>query len=341
MKKLLLVFGALLVMAGVVSTNLWLELKAEKQINAELTAQLTEARLVPRTAPASSGPAPSVAPVPQAVAPAVPAAASPVAPRSDSDVVMRATAAAISAAATASVTGTGESDLMKDPEYRKAQLTQTRLRLAQSNPGLAVALGISEREANRLFQLMAEQQLKLTAELSAITAGGGVSATSIEEMTRRTRSIEDPLRAELGEARYAQYQDYQRNVRPALTQVASIGSAMSSAGLPLTEAQSKGLAAVMLTETQRQRQVASIPRPIPNPGAPRSIADSLQESLARQDENNKGILQAAAAHLNAAQLEVLQRQFDQQAAQRQRTIQSARELDARRVLPQTPQASTP
>lgn len=52
MRKLLLVFVALLVVSGIVSTRLWRDLNTERQANAELTAQLTAARIAAR-APAA------------------------------------------------------------------------------------------------------------------------------------------------------------------------------------------------------------------------------------------------------------------------------------------------
>lgn len=339
MKKLWLVSGALLVGLGVVSTNLWLELRAERQVNAELQTQLAEPASSPsRTAAVAQLPAvASAAKAPETCV----AATTPPTRQLDSEITMRATAAVsvAAAAAAAGLTGSGEQDLMNDPEYRKAQLTVTRLKLAQSNPGFAEALGISAKEADQLFEVMAEQQLKLSAELTSATAGG-VDSKAMETVLQRARTRVDPLRATLGEARYAQYQDYQMNVRPALTQVSSMGSALNAAGQPLNESQSRGLASVLLAEQQRQKQEAALPRANINPGVPRNIADSLEESARRQEEGNRRILEASAAYLNAAQQEVLKTRYEQQAAQRRRTIESAREMDARRQsLPAQPTPS--
>ncbi len=238
--------------------------------------------------------------------------------------------AAIEAGFAASLTGTTEKDLLKDPEYRKAQLIVTRLKLAQSNPGLAETLGLSESEATRLFEVMAEHQLKLTAEITAASAAAGGGAANLADALRRASSVEDPMRATLGEAKYAQYQEYQRNVRPALTQVASMGSTLTAAGQPLSDSQSRALTTALLAEQQRQRQEAAVPRPNPNPETPRRAADILEEGNNRQEEGNRRILEAAASSLNSAQLEVLRQQFEQQGAQRRRTLDFAREQDARR-----------
>jgi hypothetical protein len=65
----------------------------------------------------------------------------------------------------------------------------------------------------------------------------------------------------------------------------------------------------------------------------------LQENNARQEASNKRILEASSSSLNAAQLDVLKQQFEQQAAQRRRTIETARGMDAQRAqLPAPPAA---
>lgn len=161
-------------------------------------------------------------------------------------------------------------------------------------------------------------------------AGGAANAPALTQLLRNS-GREDPARALLGEARYAQYQEYQRNVRPALTQVANIGGSLSAAGQPLNDSQTRALTAAMMTEQQRLRQEAAMPRPNPNPGVPRGMADMLTESADRQQESNRRILEASAATLNAAQLEVLKQQFEQQDATRRRTIETAKDLDTRRL----------
>lgn len=339
MKHLLLAIGALLVISGIVSANLWLDLRAVGLENKRLTTQLTESSMALR-APTTS--VQSVATAATAGMADTPVATGGPAPLpTDNEAVMKVTAASVSAGAAAAAKGTSDRELMKDPEYRKAQLTITRLRIAQSNPGLAETLGLSEKEANHLFEVMAESQMSRSAEFSEALAraGGTGSAPALTEVMRSAVGREDPARAVLGEAKYAQYQEYQRNVRPALQQVASIGSSLAAAGQPLNDWQSRTLTAAMVTEQQRLRQEATMPRPIPAPGVARSIVDTLQEDNARQEASNNRILEASASSLNAAQLEVLKQQFEQRAAQRRRTVETARDMEARRAsLPALPTA---
>jgi hypothetical protein len=345
MRKLLLVSLALLSGLGIISTKLWLDLSAERQTNAELQTQLTEARIVPRTPAATMQVAASPASAPASAAAAreaCVAAAMPALPPVDSDLlVRRAVDAAITARVFAASGGPNEQELMKDPDYRRAHLTVERLKLAQMNPGLAEVLGVSEKEANRYFEVMAEQQMKLTTELSAANSSGGMNAKTLEAVTQRMRAAGDPARAAMGDVKYAQYQEYQQYVRPALAQVSSMGSVLTAAGQPLNESQARGLTSAMLAEQQRLRQEEALARTNPNPGGPRAIADTLEESNKRLDESNRRILEASPAYLNAAQQEALKARFDQQSAQRRSALESAREMDARRQSqPPTAPAST-
>jgi hypothetical protein len=330
MKNLLLACAALLAVTAMVAANLWRNLHAERLANAELSTELAAARAAP---PVPAPVAPSVAVAPPVAAGAPVAAPVPAPAPLDNVLSSQAVSAAFIANTVSAIGGVGEHELLKDPEYRQAQLTVARIKLAQSNPGLAEALGLSAAEARHLFEVMAEQQLQRTAELSAATAASGGAVPNVADLLRRA-SGDDPVRAELGEARYAQYQDYQRNVRPALQQAASIGSTLSAAGQSMTAAQSSALTRVMLAEQQRQLEEAAMPRANPNPGAPVGVAYSLEQSYARQEESNRRVLEASASNLTPAQLDVLRQQFEKQAASRRRTIEAARELDARRT--QTP-----
>lgn len=322
MKNLLLVFTALLLISGIVSISLWRDLRTERQTNAALETQLAQARNIALTTLAPVTPALSVSTPPPAAAPVAPvAAATPVPPPVDNDVFMRATTAVIAAGATNLTGGISERDLMKDPEYRKAQLTEARLRLAQSNPGLAETLGLSRTEADQLFEAMAETQLKLTEEFAEMVAKSGGTTPSIAAMRERASGLEDPARAVLGEARYAQYQEYQRNAKPVLSRVSSLGYTLNSAGQPLHDSQARALAAAILTERQRQEAVAAS-RPNSNPGVPGNAADAMAEYRKAEEESRLRVIAAVSPHLDSAQIDALQKEHEQQ-------IATARQLDAR------------
>jgi hypothetical protein len=318
MKNLFHVFTALLVISGIVSVNLWRDLRTERQTNAALERQLAQPRSIALTAPAPATPAQSVATPPPVAAPVGPvAAAKPALSPVESEVFEQAMTAAISAGAITATGAISDRELKKDPEYRKAQQTQARLRLALSNPGLAETLGLSRTEAEDLFEVMAETQLKLTDEFTEMMAKSGTAA-AMTAMREKASGLEDPARAVLGEARYAQYQEYLRNAKPVLSRVSSLGYVLNGASQPLNDSQARALAAAILTERQRQEAVAAS-RPNPNPGVPRNAADTTAEYHKNEEESRRRVLAAVSPYLNSAQVDVLQKEDEEQTAFARRT----------------------
>jgi hypothetical protein len=332
MKNLLLVFTALLAISGIVSAILWGDLRTERQTNAELRSQLAKSGSVSPASTTSATPAvpaqPVATPPPEALPDAPVAAAKPTPPPIESEVFMTAMTAAILGGTTSATGGIGDRDLLKDPEYRKAQLTQARLKLAQSNPGLVETLGLSRTEADNLFDVMAETQLKLTVEFTEMVAEAAATPPSIAAMRETVSGREDPAREVLGEARYAQYQEYQRNAKPVLSRVSSLGYTLNSASQPLNDSQARALAAAILTERQRQ-EAAAASRPNPNPGVPGNAADTMAEYRRAEEESRRRVIAAVSPHLDSAQIDVLQKENEQQ-------IASARQIDARLQSPPQP-----
>jgi hypothetical protein len=351
MKALTPVLAGIAVVSGIVSANLWRELRASQLTNAELRTQLAHSRIA-TAQPGAPAQLPTPAPQPVSAAPAPAGASTPAsASQQTADPAKAAAAAATATAALTTIVstlGTGDQDLMKDPEYRKARLTQTRIQIARSYPGLAEELGLSEREANQLFELMAVSQLNMTNELTtSIVAGNAAgstastqdAATRVQRMQAQNRELEDSLRTMLGN-KYSQYQDYQQT-RSARTQAVTLGSQLTAAGQPLSDAQSRALTTAMIAEQQRQRQQPQA-APLAPPAANSTDAQArtvllLEDSLRRQEETNRNVLAAASAHLNASQVAVLRQQFDQQNASRRQTLTRMQEQAARQQTPPRPQ----
>ncbi len=192
-EKLLLVVAGVAVVASIVSGNLWRELRNERLQNAQLRSQLAGAGTAahisaPAAPPATQSIAPSPSPTTRSTA--APAAGMTPMEQDSMNIQIRASTAGLLEGALAVATaGISEQDLLKDPEYRKAEVVQLRMRLARSNPGLAEAMGISEREAAQLFEAMAEDQLKRTAEMVAARGAGGPASVIASLSSAAQRKI--------------------------------------------------------------------------------------------------------------------------------------------------------
>lgn len=308
MRSLTLVFAGLALVGGVVSVNLWRELRAEREMTTQLRLEVGELRASASSLPAGG------AGQPRAAIPGIPQSAAPTAPPTQ--------AAAANAEGpqfrpvTALPLALNRSELLKDPEYRKAALAQERLNLPQRYPGLAEELGLGADEADRLFDLMAENQLELNATMTAIPTGanGAVDIAAVEEVNRKRQEVlreqEEEMQALLGSNRYAQWKEYEQTL-PARQQVVQLGRTLESAGVPLSSDQSRPLIAAYTAE--RKRQAEEFRRLLGSgPTSPADQQRLMEERFRLQADSNRRLVDAARSHLNARQVEALQASLEQQ-----------------------------
>jgi hypothetical protein len=206
-----------------------------------------------------------------------------------------------------------ELELLQDPEYRKLALARIRFVEAYSHPGLAEALGLNESEANQIFQLQAESQLKLMMEVSNSTRPTAVAFT---DAVKRLQKSDDPIKGLLGNARYAELTAYNRDIRPALMELSNITRTLASAGQPLIDSQIQSLKGALLSMQQgTSRQMAS-PQSYVDQAGMRSVEQVSSEVRDRQEDRKQRILTAIAPHLRPAQLAVYQQKLEADAASR-------------------------
>lgn len=301
MRNLMLVFAGLAVMAGIVSVNLWRELRAERELTAGLRTQLAEAA-TPASVPASSTPMRETA-----LASAAPTSAATPAAKPGAETAPAVVTAPINLAL-------NSREMLKDPEYRAARLAQARMTLPQNYPGLVEELGLSREEADQLFDLLAENQVS-TANQLPIGTNGQIDQAAMQEFTRARQEqqakLNESVAALLG-SRYGQWQEYEQT-RPARMQVTQVGRTLESVGMPITDAQRRPLTAVYIAEQKRQTQERqSMIREVTRD--PQSQARLQEESIKLQAESNRRILEAAASHLSSEQVDALRQSFEQQQA---------------------------
>ncbi|HUG71833.1 MAG TPA: hypothetical protein VMK82_00275, partial [Steroidobacteraceae bacterium] len=297
----------------VVAVNLWRELRAERVVTTELRAQLLGSQ------PAPWVPASAVVQVNQPASGEI-LASQPAAAKPEPSATAEGDKPAPQATQNADLARAifNQQEMMKDPEYRKARLAQTRMGLPQNYPGLVEELGLTPEEADRLFSLMAENQLEKSDLSMAAATFNGVppDPATMEDVNRRRsemqRRHDDALMSMLGSLRYSQYQDYQQT-RPARQQVLQLSRALEGVGMPLTAEQSRPLTDAYIAEQKRQREEfqrlasSNIRQP-----SPQEQAKMMEERYQQQVESNRRLLDTAKAHLSSQQLETLQDSLDQQ-----------------------------
>jgi hypothetical protein len=299
MRNLTLVCAGLAAVVGIVSVNLWLELHSERQISAQLRAQpAPQAEPQPTPSPAPAAAQPEPAQPPPAEAPA--AGASP----------------AITALPTPAIRAVNITEMLTDPEVNKTMLAQLRSMVPQQFPGLVEELGLTQEEADQLFNLLAEGGLSMTA--ATLSAGGGqADAAAMQEAARARqeseRTQEVSIAALLGASRYGLWREYQqtRTIRILSVQTSRT---MEALGQPLSAAQSRHLTQAFIAENKRQREETQGQNPV--------------SAVGDQAEKNRRIIEAAASQLTAQQLEALRTTLQQQ--------QTSGQANARMILLQFP-----
>jgi hypothetical protein len=202
--------------------------------------------------------------------------------------------AAIAAAAKAAGTkGNSMADMFKDPEMLKAmrpmQLATTKMMYGP----LVKQLNLSPEQADQFYGIIVDNGLK---SVQAMQSG----TISPEDMTASTQSMEAALQSLLGDAGYAQYQNFTKNDMADQT----LFTAMKNdfADNPLSDTQQQQLLQAM--KTARQSVTANSPVD-PSQANPSDKMAAMGQAMQQQEQMNQSVLQQAAAFLSPAQLQTL------------------------------------
>lgn len=138
--------------------------------------------------------------------------------------------------------------MLADPEYRKARLADNRLRLQRQGYSQVVAeLGLSEDEAARFLDLLAEQKLRENKSEMEQQSG--------DDPQRRWRQLnqqfEQERRAFLGEERFRTWTEYV-NSATARGFVKDLRTQLATSSSPLREEQIKPLVTALAAEHARE-----------------------------------------------------------------------------------------
>ncbi len=308
MRNLALACAALAIVAGIVSVNLWRDLRDERQTTAQLRAQLTQQ---PPAAVAANVPAPvpSVAPS-AAVAPVTAQqAAEPTSSRAPAEATARDLINNLRI---------DQRELLKDPEYRKAALAQARLNVPRNYPDLFEVLGLAPEQAERLTDLLAEQQLEQNSVTSVI-GPNGIDQAAMAEVTRRAEELQrrrdEEITALLGPAGLQEFKAYEQTRAPRM-QAQNMRQLLDSAGLPLAPAQVRAFTEAHIAVQRNQSNATQdmLQRAAQIAPGPDREARMREAMLEVQEDRNRRLLDAVRPHLNAQQIARLEQNFEQQLA---------------------------
>jgi len=132
------------------------------------------------------------------------------------------------------------SKMMQDPDTRKFIREQQRMMMDQMYGPLVKQMGLTPEEATQFKDMLADNGMKAAEQATSVFGGSGATNRTemLSSLTAQQKSFDDQLQAFLGDARYAQYKDYQDTVgeRAMLTQFKQQAGSDYNLSDPQTEA---------------------------------------------------------------------------------------------------------
>jgi hypothetical protein len=303
MKKLAAALAVVALGLGVGALYLWQQLNDERGHSADLQAQINAMDAAQKSSAAAltappAGTPPGNQPVAATAANAAPTPAS-------------APAKSAAPARTGSALATGAKELMSTPEGREMMRGQLRLMLPARYPDIAQELNLSPDQVDKLFDLLAKQQVELSADSIDLLGGGNADPAAVQQMQRKLQEKQQANEVEIQQLlgdKYPQWQDYQGTLA-ARQQVSSLQSVLNAGGNGLSQAQSKSLTAALAAE---QKRISEEQRSAPPPPQGSSRQDLLELQLQKATENNKRLVDVASAQLDPVQLDKYRQMLDRQ-----------------------------
>jgi hypothetical protein len=347
MNRFIIVLAGTTLVFASASAYLWRQERAASEQNAVLQLRVEKLEGAQRTARAIL-PTPAAAPVagaapPDSGPPLRPARAPRPAP------AVGAAAAVAGSDRKAAITfrpffGSMRMDkLLADPEYREAMRAQERLAMSSRYPDLAEALHLQPEEAEKLMDLLTDQQVAAMGRQPTFRPDGTPDENSIREwqkqMEQQQRDNQAQIASLLGDTQFQEWKDYQ-NSMGARMQVKQLRDTLGSSD-PLRADQVQPLVAAIAAE--QLRYGAELQRNAGRAGKARSMSQSdqlsmMEQGLEQSTQYNQRMHDAAAPYLSARQQEQFDRMLNQNLEIQRITVRMVRaraEAEARGEAPTT------
>lgn len=307
MKKTISVTAAMVLVAGVLATYFWFQLRDERQRGSELIARVEALEAATPVAPL-----PGVAPSPTSVAgPQGPASAA-------TPSVAQAPRAGANAQANAKAPGAAMLEALVGAAGSEQMRTMMRQMMEQMYPDVATELQLTPEEKEKLFDLMARQQDDMAGEAMGLMMGSRDPAAARElqrKLVEKEAAYEREFAALLG-GKQTQWEQYQHTAA-ARQQVDQLKNTLAAGGNPLSEAQHKALVTAFAAEVGRSEKAE---REWMTSAAAVESPNFMQESMKRELDTQRGLVDVASPHLNPQQLAAFRKQVEQQERMLQATM---------------------
>jgi hypothetical protein len=216
--------------------------------------------------------------------------------------------------------------LMQDPDYREAVRVQQRSNMTRQYPGVAQELGLTADQAEQLFDLLAEQQMRNNEQAQLVWEAEDLDPAAMqqrqEKMQQRWAEMQQKsdaeLAAQLGPDKLQAWKEYQSTLG-ARHQAEQLRSTLASRGVPLNEDASRAVVkayaeaqkAEMQDFTNMARANATSSGNAGLTGrlyAVEPSANMFQRQIEHTQKRNQRVLEALSPFLSYEQREALQKE---------------------------------
>jgi hypothetical protein len=206
--------------------------------------------------------------------------------------------------------------MLKDPEYRELMRAQQKMGMRRMYADMEMMMGLSKEEADRVRDVLAEQQLRSMEQrpFMAPFDGSPPDQAAIREQQRVFEELKRKNDAELQAALGPKYSDWQayQNSMWSRSQVMHLREALVGSAEPLREDQLKPLVQALSRE-QQQLQTNTVRAQHPaGLAGPEAQLRMQEEWLERTAQSHERIRNAVSSLLTPTQMQQLQEQQDQE-----------------------------
>jgi hypothetical protein len=221
--------------------------------------------------------------------------------------------------------------MMEDPGMRKMMLDQQRVVMNTMYEPLFKEMNLTNEEKEKLTQLMLDNAMKGVERARDLFSGGDPAKRdeATQSLGEELKQSQAEIKELLGEERFAQYEDYTRNMGNRMA-VDQLKSQLASGATPLQDTQAQQLLQIMREEHEMGSDSSGFAGGASNDPSQTLNAIASEEAMdqlfQKQEEINKRVADRATTVLTAEQSEALRTQQANQLNLQRMGMKMARQM---------------